>query len=145
MNKKTIAVLAISAVVIGAGAFFGGMKYEESQNLSLYKNFTGPMQGVGGNLTAKGSNMIGANRNGNSAVIGEVIAKDNKSLTIKSGNNGSKIVFYSTSTQLQKTTDATLEEVVVGKQVMVSGTTNSDGSLTASQIQLRSNLPAAGK
>ena len=69
--------------------------------------------------------------------VGETIAKDDKSITLKLRDGGSKIVFYSASTQWQKMAEASQYDFAVGKQVIASGTANSDGSVTAQMIQLR--------
>jgi len=65
-----------------------------------------------------------------------VISKDEKSLTIKLPDGSSKIVFFSDSTEISKTTEGTIDDIEIGKQIMVSGDQNSDGSITAKTIQL---------
>jgi len=140
MKKQLPIIIAI--VVVGSGAFYGGIKYEKSKNpLSNFspQNFQNLspeqrqqfLQGnVGGNLQ-KGS------RNGSGFLSGEVIAKDEQSLTIKMPDGGSKIVFFSDPTQISKTVDGTINDIEIGKQIMVSGEQNSDGSYTAQNIQIR--------
>ncbi len=73
--------------------------------------------------------------------VGEVVSKDETSLTLKLLDGGSKIVFLSASTTVNKMTAGSLEDVTSGTSVTVMGTPNQDGSLTASQIQLRPDLP----
>lgn len=124
--------MVVVVLVAGAGGFYGGMKYQQSQtpqrgNFSMGNIPAGQRQGATGNSRGASGGMA----------TGEIIAKDDKSITIKLGNGGSKIVFYSTSTQLQKMADAAQDELVVGKQVVANGTANSDGSITAQVIQMR--------
>ncbi len=95
----------------------------------------GQRQGATGNFRGTSGGMA----------TGEIIAKDDKSITIKLGDGGSKIVFYSASTQLQEMASTTLDNLVVGKQVVASGTANSDGSITAKSIQLRQDVQSVGK
>ncbi|MFN3301719.1 MAG: hypothetical protein ACK413_01665, partial [Patescibacteria group bacterium] len=82
---------------------------------------------------------MGGFRRGSSGVnflIGEVIAKDEQSLTIKMPDGSSKIVFYSDSTQIFKMTEGTVDDIEIGKQITIQGLKNSDGSYTAKTIQL---------
>ena len=57
---------------------------------------------------------MGGIRSNANFIAGSVIAKDDKSLTIKLPDGGSKIIFYSVSTEIMKTATGTLEELKVG-------------------------------
>ena len=57
----------------------------------------------------------------------------------------SKIVFFSDSTQISKTTEGSVSDIETGKQIMVSGEQNSDGSYTAKTIQLSPRYPTPNK
>lgn len=76
-------------------------------------------------------------RNGGDFVSGEIISKDEQSLTLKMPDGGSKIVFFSDSIKILKTVEGSAEDIAAGKQIMVSGKQNSDGSYTAQTIQER--------
>jgi hypothetical protein len=138
--KKTIITVILVAVVIGAGAFFGGMKYGQSKSLTpqSFQNLT-PQQRQQMFANAGGTR-TGA-RNGQGAgggfSAGQVIAKDDKSITIKMQDGSSKIVFYSGSTTIQKSVDGTASDLEVGQNVSTTGAANSDGSETALNIQIR--------
>jgi hypothetical protein len=77
---------------------------------------------------------------GGGFINGEVISKDDKTITIKSRDGSSKIVFYSQSTTLTKGMPVQITELNTGDSVMVNGTQNSDGSVTASNVQIRPKL-----
>ena len=151
MNKLITIVIA-TAVVVGGGAFFGGMKYAESksprgrlsqadfqnlQNLSPEERQQ-RLQELGANAGAgfRGG-AGGGQRGGGGFTAGEIIAKDNKSVTVKLQDGGSKIVFLSDSTEITKSVAGALSDLEIGKNVSVSGAANSDGSVTVQSIQLR--------
>lgn len=139
MNKNIILSIVLTAIIAGSGAFYGGMKYAQVKNLGGSANFANltseqrqqRAQQMGG-VRRTGSNVQGAN-----FTSGDVISKDDKSVTIKMQNNGSKIVFYSSSTPIKKSVDGAASDLEIGKQVMISGSQNSDGSITAQNIQIR--------
>ncbi len=156
MNKLITIVIAV-AVVVGGGAFYGGMKYAESKSSSGDFSARGGSTFGGQNLqnlspeerqqrlqelgmnTGDFRARTGEQQRGGSA-NGEIIAKDDKSITVKLRDGGSKIVFFADSTEITKSTTGLLNDLEVGKSVVINGKANQDGSITAELIQLRSNL-----
>jgi uncharacterized protein YneF (UPF0154 family) len=135
--KKNLILILIILIIVGAGGFFGGMKYGESQAL---KNLTPEkMREIfqQGGQTFQGQRQ----RVGQNFVLGQVISKDEKSLTIKLADGSTKIVFFSQSTQITKATEGSIEDIEIGKEISVTGTQNEDGSLTARTIQISPRLP----
>jgi len=129
MNKIIISIIVI-AVVVGSGAFFGGMQYQKSKSPSL--DFQKRFQQMG----IPGSSR-GVSQNGGGFATGEIISKDDKSITIKLREGGSKIIFFSDSTEISKFASGTRDDLEIGKTITVNGKTNDDGSITATTIQLR--------
>lgn len=139
MNKKLISLLILGFVIVGAGSFFGGMKYAESKN-PLAGNFRNLTADQRAQMAANGGSRIGGNRTGTNLINGDIITKDDKSITVKLNDSGSKIVFYSSSTQITKTASGTASDLEIGKNVTVNGSVNQDGSVTAQTIQMRPEI-----
>ncbi len=115
-NTKLIAILAILLVLIGTGAFFAGIKYQESKR---------PV----GRQSQRAQGLRPVN--------GEIISSDDlKNITVKLPDGSSKIVLLTDSTSINKSDKATKEDLKVGEKVAVFGTENSDGSVTAQNVQL---------
>ena len=138
MQNKMLVGFVIAVVVVGAGAFYGGMKYDQSKSSQSKNSF-----GAQGGPTTRGTGQgRGGNRlAGGGFVNGSIIAKDDKSVTVKTADGGSKIIFLSGSTQIMKSVDGSTVDLTVGKNVIINGSANSDGSLTAQSIQLRPAPP----
>jgi hypothetical protein len=142
--KKILPIFVLVVLIVGGGAFFAGMKYGQSrgsnnfsradfQNLSPEERQQ-RMQQTG---AVGGFRAMGGNNRGNGFISGEIISKNDTSITVKLPDGGSKIVFFSDSTSITKSTDGVSGDLETGKTIMVNGTTNSDGSITAANIQIR--------
>ncbi len=131
--KNHIVVTIIVALVVGAGAFYGGMKY--AQGATIQTNVPGGSAGSQQGGRRFGGTGGAAGR-GN-LINGTVIAKDDKSITIQLRSGGSQFIFFSPSTQILKSTNGTSVDLTNGTNVVATGTTNSDGSVSAQMIQIR--------
>lgn len=142
MQSKKILIIAIVAIiVVGTGAFYGGMQYEKSKLSSLGLLRSSANQGQGGNRQnggqGQGQNRQGRGPNGGNFASGQIISKDDKSITVKMQDGSSKIVYFSDSTTVGKTTQGAVSDLNTGEQVMANGTSNPDGSIAAQNIQIR--------
>lgn len=77
-------------------------------------------------------------------VSGQIISVATNSMTVSLANGNSQVVFYSTSTQVTKPTIVPASTLVAGTRVMIGGTANSDGSLTAQSIQVQTGSGLLG-
>ncbi|MDP2933732.1 MAG: hypothetical protein Q8N81_06430 [bacterium] len=146
MSKKFIIIILISHfAAIGVGVY-GGMKYGQNKIPTLANNTGGFANLSPAEMQARlqqfGAGANGARgtrtNNGGGFVNGEIIAKDTTSITVKLPNNGgSKIVFYSNTTQIGKLASGTPNNLEIGKTVTINGQANSDGSITGQSIQIR--------
>ncbi len=151
MNSKSIAITVVVALVVGGAGFYGGTVHEKN-SLVLNDQRLGMM--VGGNFAGRngGSQEQGQGQgrggaagmrggNGGGFISGQIIAMDDKSITVKDRSGSSKIILYSSSATVGKTVDGSAADLATGQDVMVNGTTNSDGSVTAQNIQIRPAAP----
>jgi hypothetical protein len=136
-DKKIIGIVIVSLVLIIL-SFRGGMVYA-GKNIKVAES---SRQGAFNQNGFNGQNGTRMMRGGSAGgfVNGEVLSVDSKSITVKLRDGGSKIIFFSPTTKVEKTVDGATVDVVVGKQVMIMGATNSDGSINATSIQIRSVL-----
>lgn len=129
--KNNVIVTVIIVVVVAATAFFGGMKYSQSQRLA---NFSGQFGNRG---FGAGQNGQGRSRGGfGGATIGDIISQDANSITVKLMDGSSKIVLLSNSTTYSKTDNGSKSDLKTGTRVAAFGTANSDGSITAQNVQI---------
>jgi hypothetical protein len=136
MNKNIIIGVIAGVLIVGGGSFYGGMKYAGA-NASGNRNLAAAGQPGQFRIGQNGMGM----RNGQgmgSVTAGQIIAKDNTSITVKLPDGGSKIVFLTASTTVTKNTSGSVNDLVVNENVVVNGSANSDGSINAQSIQLGS-------
>lgn len=145
--KKILPIFVALILIIGFGAFYGGMKYPQSRtprgfSPGDFQNFRSlssaereqRMRQFGGNGLRGG--LGGGQKGGNGLAAGEIISKDDKTVTIKLSDSGSKIIFYSEATEIGRLAKGVVSDLEVGKNIAVTGAANADGSITAQSIQL---------
>ncbi len=145
--------IIVGFLIVGAGAFYAGTQVGAKgngsggralgRNLANMANlspeeravrlqqFSGP-GGAGGR---------GGLRGGDGFTVGEVIAQDEQSITVKLRDGGSKIIFFTATTPITKSAAGTLDDLTVGTQVTAAGAANTDGSISAQMIQIRPPMP----
>ena len=135
MNKNKKISLVVIGVIVLVGVFYAGVSYGKNQT---------PKRGPS-NMQAFGQNGVGGARDMKAGfggfTAGEIISKDDKSITIKLQNGGSKIIFLSTDTSISKNATGTINDLNVGTTVSITGTANTDGSVSAQSVQIRPVTP----
>ncbi len=135
MKSQWIITILI-ALVVGAGAFFGGIKYNQSQSVANANIST-----TGG----RGASARGQGRFGQRATVGEIVSEDANSITIKLPDGSSKIINISNTTAISKMDSGSKTDLVNGIRVAAMGTSNSDGSVNAQFIQINPMFGRGGQ
>ena len=129
------------ALIIGGGAFFGGMQYQKTQaSGSMQGQFRGP----NGDESQRGIQERTGMGQGMAPVSGEIISQDDTSITIKMQDGSSKIVILADDTTFSKSSEGSKSDLVTGETVTTFGTTNSDGSVTAQSVSIGGNMMIRG-
>lgn len=121
-SKILIPVVVLLVLIVGGGGFFGGMRYQKSKTPARMAN--------------RGQGIAGRFQNQGTPVSGEIIDKDEKSITVKLQDGSSRIIFISDSTQINKQAPGTKDDLTKGTQVFATGSENPDKSITANSIQI---------
>lgn len=139
MKKQiTLTTTVIIAVIIAVIGFFGGAAYGKHKVAQTPNALAGNFQGRQNGGTFNGmmrTGQSGMMRGG--AVFGSVLKKDDKSITVQVQGGGSKLILLSGNTTVSKSATGTMNDVSAGSEVVVNGTANPDGSVTATSIQIR--------
>jgi len=129
--KNSLVIAIIIAVVVGLGAFYGGMKYQQNKMSNLRGRFPGITQGQNGEQrTGQGLR----------PVSGTIISQDENSVTVKLVDESSKIILFTESSLINKTEEGSKEDLTEGTEITVFGQENDDGSLTAQNIQIGTGM-----
>jgi hypothetical protein len=142
MSKKVWVWGIVGAIIVAGAAFWSGMTYAESQRSTVTSRLgtaSATFAGRGGAGFAVGG--------AGGGTIGTIIQVGNGTFTVQlptststSATTGTKLVLVDNATQIQALETVPVSTLQVGQTVTVAGATNSDGSITASNIMIR---PAA--
>lgn len=134
MKSTTIIILIAVALAAGGGGFFGGMQYQKGKQTAT------PAFGN----AVQFRNRLGAGASGG-AVRGTIASIQGNTMTVKLRDGSSKIVLLAGSTTVDKTVTGSTGDLTAGAAITAIGTANSDGSVTATTVQLNpSNVLGAG-
>lgn len=148
---KNIVAIVIGIVLVGAGSLYAGVKYGESKGAATLRAGGGlanltpeERQARRAQFGMGGGGARGAGGGGGFSA-GEILSKDDKSITVKLRDGGSKIIFFSGATQVMKVVTGSAGDLIIGEQVSVMGNANADGSISAQSIQMRPPAPAGNQ
>lgn len=127
MKKYVVHIvwLVIAIVALGGGFYWGKASGAASRAAGFAGTYSSSTRRAAGGAAGGGF------------TTGQIAQLGSDSLTLQLANGNSQVVFYSTSTPVSEPTMVSADTLKVGTTVMVGGTSNSDGSLTAQTIQVR--------
>jgi hypothetical protein len=132
---KNSPIILIVAILLASGiGFFAGTKYQQNKRPSFMQGNRQFAMGQNGDQSR--GNLRNDNQQGSRPISGEIISSDDQSITIKVQDGSTKIVILSQNSAINKAETGTKEDLKTGEKVMIIGTANSDGSITAQNIQL---------
>ena len=131
--KNLKLIIGALLIIVGLAGFFGGMKYQQSKGFSMNGIQSGDTHaGMTGRLDSERTRP-----SSNSGMIsGEIIGKDEVSITVKQADESTKIILLSENTGVNKTSEGSVDDLKTGETVMIFGQENPDGSISATNIQL---------
>ena len=149
--KKGLWILGavILVAALAGGGFYAGMQYQQSLADQAQANFI-QMRGEGGGAFPGGGQMLPGGelpaegqvfsvRGGmGGGLMGTVKSLDGETLTLSTAEDVTTVTL-SDATTVRMTVTGDLSDLAEGARVMVTGETDKDGSLTATQIQILSS------
>lgn len=133
MKNNILITILVGVACLGLG-YLGGKTVGNEGGFGS-KNITGNNSGV---RLENGQGSIRMGQAGGSVNMtrGEVVELDDNSMVVKMADGSSKIIFLSSNTRVNKSTEIGKEEIINGDTVSVFGTKNDDGSIMATDIQI---------
>lgn len=141
MKQSTMIVILVAVViVVGGGAFYGGMKYGENRIMqdpaALFQQLGGRGEGrlPGGMPGQPGTGQATTGGLAAGGTFGTIQKIDGATI-ILSTNDDTIEVITSDTTYVQKMMDVGIEVLEVGESVIVTGSENADGTISARSIR----------
>ena len=145
--KKVFLILGIvlAAALLSAGSFYGGMTYQSNKNQQAQANFfaaRGQAQDgqAQGNGQFPGEGQLPSGRQGaffgnGGGAIGQIKSIAGDVIQLSTSQNVTTVKL-SSDTVIRKTVEGTLADLEPGMRITVTGERDSDGNITAAQIQV---------
>lgn len=141
MKQSTMIVILVAVVIIvGGGAFYGGMKYGENQVMqnpqAIFQQMRG---GMGGQFPGGGTGQTGTTERATGGLaaggtFGTIQRIEGNTITLSTNEENIEVI-TSETTFIQKMMDVGAEDLEVGETVIVTGSENADGSISARSIR----------
>lgn len=127
MKNNLIIAVVITVLVSGGGGFYAGIKYQKDKAPIFPEN----IEQMRGQIGQRNSSTRGLN-----TVMGKIIGTDESSITVQLADDSSKIIIVTEGTMINRSEAGTADDLREGSEVVVNGQPNSDGSISAQNIQI---------
>ena len=127
MKNNLIIAVVITVLVSGGGGFCAGIKYQKDKAPIIPEN----IEQMRGQIGQRNSSTRGLN-----TVMGKIIGTDESSITVQLADDSSKIIIVTEGTMINRSEAGTADDLREGSEVVVNGQPNSDGSISAQNIQI---------
>ena len=142
MNRKFLPGMIVGVLLlVAAGAFYGGMRFQRTRSTNIRENF---FANRGGTDTADfwagdgGGGGIGGRRGNN---MGRIESIEGNVITV--GTQQEQLMVKVTdATKYLKLVEGTLGDLQVGVNIIVGGERDANGIVSAANIQLAGPVPA---
>jgi len=138
VKRVWVVALVSSVLIVGAGCFWAGMSYGQSRasqdRESLMREQFGGEHPGGSMPSIPSQGRRGGAMEPGGGIMGTVEAIEGDTLVV-STQEGTTRVRTTETTLIEKNKSVGLEELETGEQVIISGSQNDDGSITARSIQ----------
>ncbi|MDD5073939.1 MAG: hypothetical protein PHR64_03015 [Candidatus Shapirobacteria bacterium] len=137
MKKNSLILIIVVAIGIGGLAFWGGVQYQKKQvGNPQFGQFSDRVREMPVRNGASGLGQV---------INGQIISAEDETITLKTQEGNTKIVIYANSTLINKTSQGSFEDLKVGEQIMVVGSEDASGMITAQNISIGENRAFLGR
>jgi hypothetical protein len=138
MDNKNLIITGVVALIVGLGVgYFGAHALAATPKTGAAAYAARSAAGGAGVTGMRAGNQA----SGAGLLTGTVAAVSAGSITLNTRDGSSHVVLTTPDTTVSKSVTGSLSDVTVGSTIIVSGTTNSDGSVSATLVQLRPAMP----
>ena len=129
LSKNCIAGIIVGFIIVAIVFFFIGEKVGASRKTTR--------AGVGQYGMMGGTRGGGMRSLAGNSAFGTILSTDASSITLSTLGGGSKIILISPTTSVMKSVPGSQTDLTTGQSVMITGTPNADGSISATTVSIR--------
>ena len=140
MNRKILpGLVGVLLLLVAAGAFYGGMRFQGMRSSGTRANFFANRGGAdGANFGGGGGGGGGGGRRSN---MGQIKSIEGNVIIVSTQQERLQVT-VTDATKYQRLVDGKLDDLQVGANIIVRGESDANGVVNAVSIQLADSVPA---